>query len=1365
MRRFGKVLSFVLAVVFVIGLVPVMGTARAVSSIDSPASGSIAISDRAGLEAIRDNLSGAYHLTADINLSGTDWIPIGYANTPFTGTFDGQGHVISNMKIAGTQQSSGFFGYAYGATIKNVGLEKTDINVNYSGIIYTGGICGLGDGGGTEKTEISNCYCTGAIYASAPNRSFVGGICGACSNGSYINQCYNTTRVSATSSSSSAFFPASFAGGICGELGVASISNCYNMGEISSISSSSDSYAGGICGRLNIGSISDCYNVERITSTSSATNSYGGGILGSILSGTTSNCYWNSDAIQVVNGTTTTNKKGVGNGTDSTTLLTTAQMKQQSSFGGFDFDTVWGINSTINNGYPYLLSFTGLGTDTLGTYVYNGHSYKIYDIGMTWDEAKSYCENLGGHLVTITTQDEQDFLSNLIINSSKKNLWLGAELINGEFKWITQEPFVYTNWNGGEPNNVFNSQNTIMMYTYSGTNNNGYRISPGKWNDESKNGRNWPGYTIAETGFVCEWDGSNTGTQNTRLVGLMAYTCTLGETVTMSCDFTSDSLDATASTVTWTCSDPSAVSFGDATFIYPDQPNQKLATIFMPITSIKPGIYAITVTASDGAYATENLTIKDGIQTGNDPHIDLSIDSDGDGLPDEWEIHGIDTNGDGIVDLPLNLMGADPNHKDIFVEVDWMVKPEKKISEYRVEQGGSLAPSAETLKEVEQVFDEHGINLHIDAGPDSVMNFRTGQKWENLSEGNEIPYLYNIYLNTDVPFIGLNANWKSLIAHYFNELVRGKVFRYAMFINQFNNDTTPGLAQTPGQFFVVASGQTFPSVVANVFMHELGHTLGLGHGGTKANGEVDNTNYKPNYLSIMNYLFQNSGLIGVSKDVSLDYSEYKLPDLNELTLSEQAGIDPNGLTTGTGIGTKILVGLTNKDIKTAKSIIPIAKVGIDYNGDGSISNQPMISDLNNDLLLGTLTSSNDWENLKFKEGGIGNWNFADTSGDVAAVETEAPLQDFIDKGLLGNPGTGWTEVVGPFTIVPEHSGQNIWIRVNNFTAEDTTFELNVEANGIVPEYSITVTVPKCTNGISYVDVPVPVVNNPQPGNYELTTRLKNPLQNDFVNATTINVPVVGTDNTEFVNAIINGELDNVLPQEVIDQYVNMFNIEEYTTPNDKNNNNTRPGGGDSNFIVGNNNPGAGVATQEASFISGYPDGTFRPDNSITRAEVATIIANLLNTDGTVDLTVLDRFSDNLSGYWAKNALAFAVANGYMKGYPDGTLKPDGNITRAELTQLAYNLDIAKSSGTPKTFSDVSGHWAIDAINAMSSSGVINGYPDGTFRPNNPITRAETVAMIARLFDRSQEWTGAKTFSDVRSTHWAYKYIMNAANGK
>ena len=327
------------------------GSSGGTTTIEAPVAGSIAISNATELAAIgkdSDSLSKNYHLIGDIDLSSWgEWTPIG----TFTGTFDGQGYVIRNMKITGRSEYGGIFGAISRASIKNVGVENAYIDISYSDYIYAGGVCGYSDNG----SSITNCYTTGEISASAPASSFVGGICGWYINGgsSEISNCYNAGKVSASSSKSSVFYPASYAGGICGEVAGGYINNCYNTGEVFSASVSSDSFAGGICGRFRDMSMSNCYNVGELSSSSSTANSYVGGICGGTWNNAElSNCYWNSDSIQIVRGSAQNPKKGVGGGIDTTTPLTSAQMKMQSSFAGFDFANVWEMVS--DKDYPQL---------------------------------------------------------------------------------------------------------------------------------------------------------------------------------------------------------------------------------------------------------------------------------------------------------------------------------------------------------------------------------------------------------------------------------------------------------------------------------------------------------------------------------------------------------------------------------------------------------------------------------------------------------------------------------------------------------------------------------------------------------------------------------------------------------------------------------------------------------------------------------------------------------------------------------------------------------------------------------------------------------------------------------------------------
>jgi hypothetical protein len=363
------VISFPVAVAVVTGDYGFLGPTggRFLAPIEPPVAGSVAISNRAELEAVASNLGGTYHLTADIDLSGANWVPIGTNSTNsnasrFTGTFDGQGYIIRNMRITGSREFSGLFGSLSGATIKNIGLEGTHINTTYlfNSTAFAGGI----NGNAIGIINISNCYNTGTITVSNGSFARVGGISGTLSLGSNISNCYNTGNVTSSD----------VAGGISG-WGNATINNCYNTGNISGGSGgsggicgvglsinncyntgtvSSNGAAGGISGSFftsDSGSISNCYNVGSVSSGTSA-----GGILGFRRANgatiyTISNSYWNSETSQV--------SRGVGSGTDAIMPLTSAQMRQQASFEGFDFGTVWGFIDGVNNGYPVLLAAGG----------------------------------------------------------------------------------------------------------------------------------------------------------------------------------------------------------------------------------------------------------------------------------------------------------------------------------------------------------------------------------------------------------------------------------------------------------------------------------------------------------------------------------------------------------------------------------------------------------------------------------------------------------------------------------------------------------------------------------------------------------------------------------------------------------------------------------------------------------------------------------------------------------------------------------------------------------------------------------------------------------------------------------------------
>ncbi|WP_215491822.1 S-layer homology domain-containing protein [Fenollaria sporofastidiosus] len=156
--------------------------------------------------------------------------------------------------------------------------------------------------------------------------------------------------------------------------------------------------------------------------------------------------------------------------------------------------------------------------------------------------------------------------------------------------------------------------------------------------------------------------------------------------------------------------------------------------------------------------------------------------------------------------------------------------------------------------------------------------------------------------------------------------------------------------------------------------------------------------------------------------------------------------------------------------------------------------------------------------------------------------------------------------------------------------------------------------------------------------------------------------------------------------------------------------------------------------EHTAYMKGYPDGTVRPNGYIKRAEAAALVTRLLGLD-TFASAMKPVFSDTPSA-WYNKAINAAVERGIMKGYPDGSFRPNAPITRAEFTQMISTIDNKPYGVAP--FADVKGHWAERAIGSEYQAGRIMGYPDGTFRPNAFITRCEAVVILNKIFERSYD---------------------------
>lgn len=189
-----------------------------------------------------------------------------------------------------------------------------------------------------------------------------------------------------------------------------------------------------------------------------------------------------------------------------------------------------------------------------------------------------------------------------------------------------------------------------------------------------------------------------------------------------------------------------------------------------------------------------------------------------------------------------------------------------------------------------------------------------------------------------------------------------------------------------------------------------------------------------------------------------------------------------------------------------------------------------------------------------------------------------------------------------------------------------------------------------------------------------------------------------------------------------------------------------------------------------AFLVGYADGTFGPECNMTRAEVTTMFARLLTEQIEADKTYSNTFNDVAKDCWAANYIGYMQQFGIVTGYEDGSFRPDAPVTRAEFAAIASRFEkLTQGSASFTDVPDT--HWAVKYINFAATRGWVTGYEDGSFKPEHSITRAEVAAVTCRLLERSADQTyirshigELRTFADVTESHWAYWYAMEAANG-
>ncbi|MDP1662012.1 MAG: GC-type dockerin domain-anchored protein [Phycisphaerales bacterium] len=396
------------------------------------------------------------------------------------------------------------------------------------------------------------------------------------------------------------------------------------------------------------------------------------------------------------------------------------------------------------------------------------------------------------------------------------------------------------------------------------------------------------------------------------------------------------------------------------------------------------------------------------------PGVASLPDTDQDGIPDAWEQGPIDANCDGVVDLDLSAMGANWRHKDVFVEVDSMA---------------GRAPTLATLNRVVAAF--AAVPNELVDNPDGLPGIKLHIVFDPAHQS--IPM--ENFPNDFVEFHRVKGDYFGTAAERASPNraailnAKKRYFRYCIFGNLYGTTTSSGLAELVGDDFMVTLGGFHlpggtPTQQASTFMHELGHTLGLHHGGHEP------TNFKPNYHSIMNYSWQlNYHIPGWT----LDYSRQTRPTLFELALFE-----------GLGLG-----GLPSSSVLVGP--VPAARLAeggpVDLDRDGQLDVDPVAVDINHvsaqyDPSPGeVLEGSEDWTRLRFNFRNSRNYAAGDSPETTRAtcVLTRVLAEELIvaSGGSVGGCAADLGSaggVVGPDDVLDNN---DFIVFIDYFFASDT----------------------------------------------------------------------------------------------------------------------------------------------------------------------------------------------------------------------------------------------------------------------------------------------------------------------------------------
>ena len=460
-------------------------------------------------------------------------------------------------------------------------------------------------------------------------------------------------------------------------------------------------------------------------------------------------------------------------------------------------------------------------------------------------------------------------------------------------------------------------------------------------------------------------------------------------------------------------------------------------------------IFLITTLLLCTAVVLLPTTMTLGSTLTNEECITSQDDNDGDGIPNKWERNGIDINQDGIIDLNLQQLEGSPLHKDLFLEIDYMQnhKPYSTV----------ISDLVDTFKNAPlcNPDGDTGINLHVELD-DEIPHQPSLDLYEGLNvHFNDFNKIKDQFFGTIDQRTDQNSE---------NILDAKKIlYHYGLFIHTFNDEDYSGIAKDiPSMDFVVSLGKDGnwpfnPNIKhttgtatqqKGTLIHEFGHTIGLGHGG------IDGDNYKPNYLSRMNYHFQLESI----NQYPLDYSHTILNSLNENVLNEPLGLE-NSIPPG--LKSKFYV-----DCSTPIILPVFAGQSVNWNNDLDEDDIDVKRNINCDSnafrlpAYSTLNSYDDWNNLVYIDPSV---HLAITTGSTIPLNTTYTITELTSGSNAMDLQTQNNTSNGNNTI---SSSPSITSTIDEMTSDD----LRLQMLGIVAGIN------KYLDNVSNSSFKVPIVD-------------------------------------------------------------------------------------------------------------------------------------------------------------------------------------------------------------------------------------------------------------------------------------------------